>query len=136
MIKGFREFLLRGNVIDLAIAVVIGAAFNSVVNAIANDFLGGLIGAIVGSPDFGRAGVTVNDSRIIWGTTITAAINFFLIAATVYFVIKVPIARLNAWRDDGEDPDPAALTDETRLLTEIRDLLARERDGGSSSPRP
>ena len=86
MIKGFREFLLRGNVVDLAVAVVLGAAFGAVVSAFADDFIGGIIGAIGGSPDFSNAGATVNDSKIVWGSTITALIQFLIVAAAIYFV--------------------------------------------------
>ncbi|HEX8104477.1 MAG TPA: large conductance mechanosensitive channel protein MscL [Solirubrobacteraceae bacterium] len=123
MIKGFRDFILRGNVIDLAVAVVIGAAFGGVVAAFANDFIGGLIGAIGGTPDFGKAGVTVNDSKIVYGSTITALINFVIIAAVVYFIIVVPMNMLQTRRQSGADADTPAPSDEARLLTEIRDLL-------------
>ena len=67
MLKGFRDFLMRGNVVDLAVAVVIGAAFGAVVAAFADDFIGGILGAIGGSPDFGDAGFTVNGSKIVYG---------------------------------------------------------------------
>jgi large conductance mechanosensitive channel len=123
VIKGFRDFILRGNVIDLAVAVVIGAAFGGVVAAFANDFIGGLIGAIGGTPDFGKAGVTVNDSKIVYGSTITALINFVIIAAVVYFIIVVPMNMLQTRRQSGADADTPAPSDEARLLTEIRDLL-------------
>jgi len=129
MIQGFRAFLLRGNVIDLAIAVVIGAAFGGVVSAFADDFVGGLIGVIGGSPDFGRAGFTVNGSNIVYGSTITALINFLIVAAVIYFVIVVPMRRLAARRGDAADADTPAPSDEAVLLTEIRDLLRRERMG-------
>ena len=129
MIQGFKAFLLRGNVIDLAIAVVIGAAFGGVVSAFADDFVGGLIGVIGGSPDFGRAGFTVNGSRIVYGSTITALINFLIVAAVIYAVIVVPMARLAARRGGGADADTPAPSDEAVLLTEIRDLLRRERAG-------
>ena len=69
MLKGFRDFLIRGNVVDLAVAVVIGAAFGTVVNAFATDFIGGIIGAIGGTPDFGSAGFTVNGSKVVYGST-------------------------------------------------------------------
>jgi large conductance mechanosensitive channel len=126
MIKGFRAFLLRGNVIDLAIAVVIGAAFGGVVSAFADDFIGGLIGVIGGSPDFGRAGFTVNGSKIVYGSTITALINFLIVAAVVYFVVVIPMTRLQRRSDRDADAETPAPSDEARLLTEIRDLL-RER---------
>src|SRR5688500_9763000 len=94
MLKGFRDFLMRGNVVDLAVAVIIGAAFGGVVSAFADDFVGGLIGAIGGTPDFSSAGVTINDSKVVYGSTITALINFAIIAAVIYFIVVVPMTRL------------------------------------------
>jgi large conductance mechanosensitive channel len=123
MIKGFRAFILRGNVIDLAIAVIIGAAFGAVVSAFATDFIGGLIGAIGGTPDFGRAGVTVNGSKIVYGSTINALINFVIVAAVIYFVIVVPMTEMARRRAKDADADTPAPSDEAVLLTEIRDLL-------------
>ncbi len=127
MLKGFRDFVMRGNVIDLAIAVIIGAAFGAVVTAFSTDFVGGLLGALGGTPDFGDAGVTVNGSKIVYGSTLTALIQFLIVAAVIYFVIVVPITRLAERRgaEEGESPAPS---DETKLLTEIRDLLAAQRD--------
>ncbi len=129
MLRGFKAFLLRGNVVDLAIAVVIGAAFGGVVSAFADDVIGGLIGVIGGSPDFGRAGFTVNGSKIVYGSTITALINFLIVAAVIYFVIVVPMTRLAARDDGGADADTPAPSDEAVLLTEIRDLLRAQRTG-------
>lgn len=126
MLKGFREFLLRGNVIDLAVAVVIGAAFGAVVAAFSTDFIGGILGAIGGTPDFGNAGVTVNGSKIVYGTTLTALINFVIVAAAIYFVVVVPMQKLMAMRAQDADAETPAPSDEARLLTEIRDLLAAE----------
>jgi large conductance mechanosensitive channel len=126
MLKGFREFLLRGNVVDLAVAVVIGAAFGAVIAAFSTDFIGGILGAIGGTPDFGNAGVTVNGSKIVYGTTLTALINFAIVAAAVYFVVVVPMQRLMSLRAADADAETPAPSDEARLLTEIRDLLAAE----------
>jgi large conductance mechanosensitive channel len=123
MIKGFRAFIMRGNVIDLAIAVIVGAAFGAVVSAFANDFVGGLIGAIGGTPDFGNAGVKINDSKIVYGSTINALINFLIVAAVIYFVIVVPMAEMSRRRNRDADADTPAPSDEAVLLTEIRDLL-------------
>ena len=127
MIKGFRDFLVRGNVVDLAVAVVSGAAFGAVVTAFATDFVGGIIGAIGGTPDFGDAGPTVNDSKIVYGSTVTALIEFLIVAAAVYFVVVVPMNALKARSAGGADADTPAPSDEAKLLTEIRDLLAAER---------
>ena len=126
MLKGFREFVMRGNVIDLAIAVIIGAAFGAVVTAFSTDFVGGLLGALGGTPDFGDAGVTVNGSKIVYGSTLTALIQFLIVAAVIYFVIVVPVTRLAERRGAAESESPAP-SDETKLLTEIRDLLAEQR---------
>ena len=123
MFKGFRDFLLRGNVIDLAVAVVIGTAFGAVIAVFANDVIGGLIGALGGTPDFGTAGFTINDSKVILGSTINALIYFFIVAAVVYFVVVVPVNNLMERRKRGEEPEVAAPTEEIILLQEIRDLL-------------
>ncbi len=104
MLKGFRDFLMRGNVVDLAVAVVIGVAFGAVVSAFADDFIGGIIGAIGGSPDFRRAGFTVNDSKIVYGSTLTAIINFLIVAAVVYYVVVVPMSWLGERLEDAESP--------------------------------
>lgn len=121
--KGFKEFIMRGNVVDLAVAFVLGVAFATVVTAFSEDFIGGLIGAIGGTPDFGNAGPTINDSKIVIGTTITALINFVIVAAVIYFVVVVPMKKMEERK--GADADTPAPSDEAALLTEIRDLLAR-----------
>ncbi len=123
MIKGFKDFLLRGNVVDLAVAVVVGAAFGGVVGAFTKDFIGGIIGAIGGSPNFGRAGFTVNHSPIIIGSTINALINFVIVAGAVYFFVVVPVNHLMERRKSGEEPEVQAPSEDIVLLQEIRDLL-------------
>ena len=128
MLRGFRDFLMRGNVIDLAVAVVIGAAFGAVVAAFANDFIGGILGAIGGSPDFGDAGFTVNGSKIVYGSTLTALIQFVIVAAAIYFVVVVPMQAM-AKRRGGAEESPAP-SDEVVLLTDIRDALRERRAPG------
>jgi large conductance mechanosensitive channel len=125
MVQGFRDFLMRGNVVDLAVAVIIGAAFGAVVASFSTDFIGGIIGAIGGTPDFGNAGVTVNDSNVVYGSTISALINFVIVAAAIYFVVVVPMQALAA-RSKDADADTPAPSDEAVLLTEIRDLMAAQ----------
>jgi large conductance mechanosensitive channel len=132
MLKGFREFVMRGNVIDLAVAVVIGAAFTAVVTALVKDLLTPLIAAIAGKPDFSALTFSVNKSRFSYGDFINAVIQFVLIAAAVYFFIVVPIKKLNEMRARrlaaGEPADVADIpSDEAVLLREIRDLLAQQR---------
>ena len=123
MLKGFKDFLLRGNVVDLAVAVVIGAAFGGVVAAFATDVIGGLIGALGGTPDFGNAGVDVGDGRVVIGSTVNALINFVIVAAAVYFFVVVPVNRLMERRKAGVEPEVAAPSEDIVLLQEIRDLL-------------
>ena len=119
MLKGFKDFLLRGNIIDLAVAFVMGVAFAAVVKAFSDDFVGGILGAIGGTPNFGNAGFTVNGSKIVYGTTLTALISFIVTAAVIYYVVVVPVSRLIK-KDEATGPS------ETDLLAEIRDLLARQ----------
>ena len=92
--KGFKQFLLRGNVVDLAVAVVIGAAFGAVVTAFVKDLLTPLIAALVGKPDFSGLYFEVNGSRFLYGDFINAALAFLLIAAAVYFFVVLPINML------------------------------------------
>ena len=94
--KGFRTFLLRGNVIDLAVAVVIGAAFGAVVAAFVKDLITPLLAAIGGKPDFSGLFFTINNSRFLYGDFINALIVFLIIAAVVYFLIVAPMAKLTA----------------------------------------
>jgi large conductance mechanosensitive channel len=123
MIKGFKDFLLRGNVVDLAVAVVIGIAFGAVINAFAKDFIGGIIGVIGGSPNFDGAGIEANGGKIVIGSTINALINFVIVAAAVYFFVVVPVNALMARRKSGEEPPVEAPSEDIVLLQEIRDLL-------------
>ena len=124
--KGFKDFLLRGNVIDLAVAVVIGAAFGGVITVFSTDFIGGLIGALGGSPDFGSAGFIVNDSKVIVGSTVNALVNFVIVALIIYFVVVVPVSKLMERRKAGIEPEAAATSEDIALLQEIRDLLREQ----------
>ena len=98
MFKGFRQFILRGNGVDLAIAVVIGTAFTAVVTALVKDLVTPLIAAIAGESDFSNLTFTLNSSRFLYGDVINALISFLSIAAVVYFVIVAPMNRINARR--------------------------------------
>jgi large conductance mechanosensitive channel len=107
MLKGFKQFLMRGNVIDLAVAVVIGAAFGAVVAALVKDLLTPLIAAIVGKPDFSAIAFEVNGSKFPIGDFINAVVSFVLIAAAVYFFVVVPVNAVMARLRRGETPpDP------------------------------
>ena len=92
--KGFRQFLMRGNLIDLAVAVVIGTAFTAVVTAIVKDLITPLIAAVGGKPDFGKLAFTVHNSTFSYGDFINALISFVIIAAVVYFMIVAPVANI------------------------------------------
>jgi large conductance mechanosensitive channel len=104
MLKGFKEFILRGNVVDLAVAVVIGTAFGAVVAAFVADVITPLIAAIFGKPDFGSLMFTINHSTFKYGLFINAVIAFVLVAAAVYFAIVAPMNAVAARRAKGEDP--------------------------------
>jgi large conductance mechanosensitive channel len=92
--KGFKQFLLRGNVVDLAVAVVIGAAFGAVVTAFVKDLLTPLIAAIAGKPDFSAYFFDVRGSRLLYGDFVNAAVSFLLVSAAVYFFVVLPINTL------------------------------------------
>ena len=105
--KEFREFIARGNVIDLAVAVVIGGAFGAVVTALVKDLITPLIAAVVGKPDFSAIALTINGSRFAVGEFINALVSFVLIGAAVYFFVVVPVNALTARKRRGEaPPDP------------------------------
>ena len=107
MLSGFKQFILRGNVLDLAVAVVMGAAFTSVVNAFVKDLLTPLIAAVAGKPDFSAIGLTVNGSRLLIGDFLNAVIAFVMVAAAVYFFVVLPVNKLMARIHRGEaPPDP------------------------------
>jgi large conductance mechanosensitive channel len=90
MFKGFRDFVLRGNVMDLAVAVIIGAAFTAIVTALTDNIIKPLLGAIIGKPDFGYLIGHINGGEIKYGNFLTAIINFLILAAVVYFFLVVP----------------------------------------------
>lgn len=103
MLSGFRAFVLRGNVIDLAVAVVIGAAFGAVVTAFVKDLITPLIAALFGKPDFSAIGFTINNARFLVGDFLNAVLAFVLVAAAIYFFVIVPLERITAGRKKSED---------------------------------
>jgi large conductance mechanosensitive channel len=126
VLKGFRDFIMRGNVIDLAVGIVIGAAFTTVVSQLVESFLNPFVKLVTGgAPASGtwepRTGIIFD-----WCKFINAVIAFLLTAAAIYFFVVLPINKLNERRARGKDPQPAPeqMSDEVRLLTEIRDALA------------
>ncbi len=126
LLKEFQQFIMRGNVLDLAVAVIIGVAFNAVVNALVNDIIMPIVAAIFGKPSFNDLYFTINHSRILYGAFITEVINFLIIAASVFLILKV-FTSLQERRKGSSDPaDEIAPTDEALLLGEIRDVLVAQ----------
>lgn len=125
---GFRGFLLRGNVVDLAVAVVIGTAFTVIVSSLVTNLLTPLIALIFGQPSFDGLTFTLGDTVFGYGAFLTAVINFVLVAAAIYFFVVLPVKKLTAMsaarKASTDEAEPAAPpTDEALLLAEIRDLL-------------
>jgi large conductance mechanosensitive channel len=134
MISGFKTFLLRGNIVDLALAVVIGTAFTALVTSFTTSFLEPLIGLLGGGGEHGGEAV-VNGQHFTWGAFVNALITFVLTAAVVYFVVVVPMKALLERRRRGEEPGPAEPT-QVELLLEIRDLLRAQQDMGAGRYPP
>jgi large conductance mechanosensitive channel len=126
MLKEFRQFILRGNVVDLAVAVVIGAAFGAVVTAFVKDIVTPLIAAIGGKPNFAGLKFTINHSQFLYGDFLNAIVSFLIIAAVIFFLVVKPLNALAARRKKEEAPTPEAPPEDIRLLGEIRDLLAAQ----------
>ena len=126
MIQGFKSFIMRGNVVDLAVAVVIGAAFTAVVTSVTNNIINPLIAAIGGSSVHGLGFQLVpgNPKTVVdLGAVISAIINFLIVAAVVYFLVVAPMNMLAERRRRGQEPESQAPAEEVVLLQEIRDLL-------------
>ena len=109
----FKQFLLRGNVVDLAVAVVIGAAFGAVINSLVADIITPIIGAIIGEPDFSALDFTINDSRFTYGNFLNAVIAFVSIAAAVFFFVIRPVNMLTqrARKEPPADPSTKKCTE-------------------------
>ena len=127
MIQGFKDFISRGNVVELAVGVIIGAAFKNIVDALVDGIINPLIAAVIGKPDFSDAFIlTLNGTNVKFGVLITAVINFLLMAFAIYLCIVVPMNKLAALRTAKEKAEKDAapkISDEVQLLTEIRDAL-------------
>lgn len=141
MLKGFKEFIMRGNVIDLAVAFVIGVAFTAVVNALVEGLLNPAIGALFSAENLKTAWIVEiptlsgGTAELAFGLLIAAIIQFLLVAAAVYFALVLPINRLKAKaeaRRNAGIPEANAPATELDLLTEIRDLLAKTESGAGA----
>ena len=126
--KGFKEFILRGNVVDLAVAITVGLAFVAVVNAFVRDFLTPLIAAVGGKPDFGALYLEINKSKFMYGDFINQVVSFLIVSAVVYFIVVLPMTKYQESRARklGKVP-PDEQPTEKELLMDIRDLLRQSR---------
>ena len=123
MIQEFKDFINRGNVVDLAVAVVIGAAFTAIVTSFTEDILGGILAAIGGEPDFSQAFILeVGDGQIRFGAFLTAVINFLIVAFAVFLIVKA-INKMQSMRTTPEEEVAETTASELEVLEEIRDLL-------------
>lgn len=135
MLKGFKAFIMRGNVLDLAVGVVIGAAFTAVVNSLVSGLINPLIAALVGKPNFDQVGVfTLNHSTFHLGLILTAVINFVLVAAAIYFCVIMPVNKLREYEAKRKpEAKPEAEVTELDVLKSIDERLqAIEKLNGSS----
>lgn len=131
MFKEFRDFLNRGNVIDLAVAVIIGGAFGAIITSLVDDIIMPLIGVLLGGIDFSSLSITVGEAKILYGNFIQAIVNFLIIAAALFLIVR-SYNKLQDVRaqEEEEEAQPAAVpepSEEVKLLAEIRDLLQSQK---------
>jgi len=124
-IQGFKQFIMRGNVVDLAVGVVIGAAFGTLVTSLVTDVLTPLIGAIAKVPDFSGLYFTLNESKFMYGNFFNALISFMIVATAIYFFVVTPLNALIARTKREEKELPAQTPEDIVLLREIRDSLRK-----------
>jgi large conductance mechanosensitive channel len=132
MFKEFRNFILRGNAIDLAVAVVVGAAFGAVVTSLVQDIITPIISIVFGKPGFADLTLTVNDAVIRYGNFLNALFSLVTVGAAVFLLVVKPVNVLMERRKAGEEPPPQAVPEDIVLLGEIRDLL----QSGRTPSRP
>jgi large conductance mechanosensitive channel len=125
MLKGFRDFILRGNVVDLAVAVILGAAFNAIVTSLVSDVLNPLIAATIGKPDFSSVILHVGGGQIKVGNFLNAAVSFFIVAAVVYFAIVLPLNHLMARLKKPAPEAPSSMKTCPECLSEIPQAAKR-----------
>ena len=124
LLNEFKEFISKGNVIDMAVGVVIGSAFSKIVTSLVNDIIMPLVGIIIGGLDFTSLSIKIKDSEILYGSFIQNIVDFLIIAACIFTVIKI----MNKFKKQKttEEPKPVETPEDIKLLTEIRDLLKKE----------
>lgn len=119
MLKEFRDFINRGNVLDLAVAVIIGGAFGAIVTSLVNDVIMPLVGIILGGVNFTGLALTVREAQILYGNFIQAIVNFLIVAFVIFMIVR----SINKMKKPAPPPAPAAPPEDITLLREIRDLL-------------
>ena len=124
MLKEFRDFINRGNVVDLAVAVIIGGAFGAIITSLVNDIIMPLIGVIIGGVDFAALSIQVDEATILYGSFIQAIVNFLLIAFVLFLIVR-SFNKLQKEEEAAPAPPPEPSAEE-KLLTEIRDLLKEQ----------
>ena len=125
MWKEFRDFINRGSVIDLAVAVIIGGAFGAIISSLVNDIIMPLIGLVMGGVDFAGLAVQVGDAQVLYGSFIQAVVNFLLIAFVLFLIVRGfnKLQESRAKEEEAAPPPPPEPSPEEKLLAEIRDLL-------------
>lgn len=135
MLKEFKEFISRGNVIDLAVGVIMGGAFGKIVTSLVNDIIMPLVGAIIGGIDFTSLSITIKDSKVMYGNFIQNVVDFLIVAVCIFLMIKL-INKLNKLHKKKEEIKEEKIevkkNDEVILLEEIRDLLKKEKNSKKS----
>lgn len=122
MIKEFRDFISKGNVLDLAVAVIMGGAFGAIVNSLVVDIVMPLVGVLIGGIDFSGLSIDVGDAAVLYGNFIQAIVNFLVIAAAMFFVVRT---YNQLQKQEKAEPGPPEPSEEVKLLTEIRNLLKK-----------
>jgi large conductance mechanosensitive channel len=126
--KEFKEFISRGNVMDMAVGIIIGGAFNAIITALVDSIITPLIGVICGGIDFAKWGVQVGEANIMFGALIDAIIKFLLVALVLFSIIKaINKAKDVAGKDEEAPEEPAPVPEDIQLLTEIRDMLKEKK---------
>ena len=126
-VSEFKKFIARGNVIDLAVGVIIGGAFSSIVTSLVNNILTPILGLILGGVDFSNLSITFRDTKIEYGAFIQSVIDFLIIAICIFIIIKF-INKITHHKKKEEESAPPKKSDEVLLLEEIRDLLKEKKE--------
>lgn len=129
MLKEFKEFISRGNVVDLAVGVIMGSAFGKIVTSLVNDIIMPLVGVIIGGIDFTSLSIKIKDSNIMYGSFIQNIVDFLIVAACIFVMVKMinKLNNLNKKKEEKEKKEEVKKSDEVLLLEEIRDLLKKEK---------